>query len=304
MKNLCREIDKFLIQREIEKGETRIKEKGPRKAFWPSEASIQIPGGKVYGKCLRSLWWSWNNVPPTNPMDGRGCRTVMAGISFEDQLNQVFKEMGLWDFEMESKKKFYNEDMNLSGEVDAFVKLEDKKYGLEIKTIYGWFASRQVFEGGTPKVEHLLQVLLYLKHFQIPFKLVYGTRDSQQIKDFDITLKDDNLLLVNGQSYKPFPITVSAVLSRFEIFKESLKTDQIPPHDYSVLGLTLEELELERTRGDLRKKECDLLDKGRRVTKIPWQCQFCRYYYKCLKEAQTENKPKPDLNLKLKIPKK
>lgn len=290
-------IEKWLLDREIRKQELRIKERGERKAFWASEASMREPGGKLFGKCLRAIWWEWHGEPYSNPMDGRGVRTVQAGIAFENEMNDVFKEMGWWDSVVAERKKFYNEDMNVSGEVDAFIRVEDQTYGVEYKTLYGYFANRDVFKKGNPKIDHLLQTAIYIRHFDLPFKLLYGARDTQEIKEFDITLKDKNLLMVNGRTFKKFPITIDAILARFEEFKKHLDLNTIPPRDYPVLGLTLTELETARKLGELSRTESDLLDKGRRVTKIPWQCSFCRYYYKCLKIAQEEIKSPKDINL-------
>jgi len=218
--NLCSNIEKFALEREKFRQAKRRKDKGKRSAFWPSEASVQIPGPVKLGKCHRALWYSFNNEVVTNPMDGRGWRTVKAGLAFEAMLIENIKEMNYWDAKYNDIKKFYNKDLNISGEVDIFIKPEKETIGIEVKTIYGYWATKEVFTMRTPKVEHLMQTALYCFHFYpIPFKIVYGCRDTQNITEFDVTLdKDKDLVLVDGSAYKKFPLTISSIKKRFDIF--------------------------------------------------------------------------------------
>ena len=39
--------------------------------FFPSEASCVKEDGTIIGKCLRCLFYQWNNVPESNPLPDR-----------------------------------------------------------------------------------------------------------------------------------------------------------------------------------------------------------------------------------------
>jgi len=288
MEKLTLEIEKFALDREKFKQIARRLEKGKRVAFWPSEASIRLPGPILVGKCHRALWWDFKGQPISNLMDGRGWRTISAGIAFENLLVENLKQMNLWNTKMNDIKKFYNKDLNISGEADAFINWEGQSVGLEIKTMYGWFARKQIFMQRIPKLEHLLQTGLYIYHFGIPFKLIYNCRDTQEITEFDISLKDKNLIVVDNDLFKIQSVSISGIKERFEKFQEALNKDEMPPRDYSVLGMTKEELEIQKALGKLSKNDTLALKEGRKILKIPWQCSYCSYFHFCRDQARQE----------------
>lgn len=288
MNKLCTQLEKFALDREKHKQITRRLEKGKRSAFWPSEASIQLPGPILIGKCHRALWWDFKGQPISNPMDGRGWRTVKAGIAFESLLIENLKEMNVWNVKMNDSKKFFNKELNISGDVDAFITWDNQSVGLEVKTIYGWYARKEVFIGRTPKTEHLLQTALYTYHFNLPFKLIYCTRDTQELTEFDITLQDKNLVMIDGDVFKS-NITIDGIKNRFEKFQKALDEDKIPARDYSVLGMTKEELEIQKALGELNKTDSDALAKNKKIVKIPWQCSYCPYFHFCRDQARKES---------------
>jgi len=293
------QVESFALQLAKIKEQERRETKGKRTAFWPSEASIRDPITKrIYGKCHRALYWSFQNEPESNPLDGRALRILEAGRSFEEMMVETLKNMGYWDaIRNEQEKKFYNEDLNISGEVDGILIVNGVSMGIEFKTIYGYWAHKEVFVQKKPKIEHLLQVALYLYHFYpMPFKLLYGTRDSQELKEFDVELTDRNVLIVDGRFSSPIPITIEAIKERFDEFQTYLDKKKLPPPDYSVLGLTNEELQRELDAGNLKKNEATKFLKGRKVIKIPWECSFCRYYYKCQKLQQEKRNPQIAFN--------
>jgi hypothetical protein len=297
--NICKEIERFALEREKFRQQKRREDKGVRSAFWPSEACVTIPGPISIGKCHRALWYSFKNEPVTNFMDGKGWRTVKAGVAFEDLMIETIKEMNMWDAKMNDIKKFYDEDLNISGEVDIFIKVDKKTIGIECKTIYGYWARKEVFTYRTPKTEHLMQTALYAYHFYpIPFKIIYGCRDTQEITEFSVELDSDkDLVKVDGEVFKKFPLTISAIRNKFSEFQSYLDKDEAPPRTYSVLGMTNEELKILKALGELNKTEQDALKNKKKIVKIPWQCSYCDYKDKCRIDAIKENggKGRPDL---------
>ena len=298
--NVCNKIEKFALEREKFRQAKRKLDKGTRSAFWPSEASIQIPGPMKIGKCHRALWYSFKNEPTSNIMDGRGWRTVKAGLAFEALLIETIRDMNIWDAKMNDSKKFFNKELNISGEVDAFIKPEKDTIGIECKTIYGYWARKEVFAQRTPKIEHLMQTALYCYNFYpIPFKIIYGCRDTQEMTEFNVELdKDKDMVLVDGQCYKRFPVTISALKKRFMDFQSYLDKDEMPPTDYSVLGMTHDELDILNQLGELNRTEAKAFKDGKTLLKIPWQCTYCDFKDKCRLDARIEaGKGRQDLLL-------
>jgi hypothetical protein len=290
-------VEEFAMEREDHKRLERLKAKGQRIAFWASEASIRR-FGFVYGKCLRALYWDFKGQSPTNPMDARALRTVTCGIEFENRMNNDIKEMGLWDFKMNAKKKFFNEELNVSAEVDAFVLLEEQSVGLEYKTIYGYYSKKEIFTKRKPKVEALMQVLIYLYHFKVPFKLIYGTRDSQEVTEFDVTLDNLGYLKIDNEDPWIGLLSITDIKNRFDEFKKFQEENTIPPRDYPVLGFSVDDLEAMSKLKLLTKTDTELLKAGKKIKKIPWQCTYCRFYFKCKNEAKRESgivEPEEDL---------
>jgi len=298
--NICKEIEKFALTREKFRQAKRRLDKGKRTAFWPSECSVQLPGPVKIGKCHRALWYSFKNEPTTNYMDGRGWRTVKAGLAFEALMIENIKEMNMWDAKMNDIRKFFNKELNISGEVDIFVKVDNKTIGVECKTIYGYWATKEVFTMRNPKIEHLMQTALYCYNFHpIPFKIIYGCRDSQEITEFDITLAEDkNRILVDGKEYKKFPLAISDIKRRFDKFQKHIDEDDIVPRDYSPLGMTDAEISILNGLGELNRTEAKAFKDGKKIVKLPWQCSYCDYGDMCRIEARKEIggvKGRPDL---------
>ena len=167
------------------------------RGYHPSAASCIIKNeydeDEVVGKCQRDSYWSHKSVEKSNPMNARGRRITTVGKKMEEWEVLKYKEMGIW---RANNVKFFDTDHGISGEVDAFVWDEYKKclVGVEIKTGYGYNFQKDVIgrpdRKGKPKLDHLMQVMLYMNFFRdIPlFKMVYIDRGNAARAEFNITI--------------------------------------------------------------------------------------------------------------------
>ena len=287
MKKLFRAVEDFALEKEDSRREERLKLKGTRSAFWASEASVRKLG-MIWGRCHRSLWWEFHNVPYSNVMDARALRTILSGREFEIRMNEDLKEMGLWDVRMNAKKKFFNEELNVSAEADAFIRWEGSVIGLEYKTCYGYWSRKEIFIKRRPKIEALLQCMIYIYHFKLPWKLIYCTRDSQEMTEFNLTLDEHDLLKIDGKDFWLGPLAIDSIKNRLNEFQACLDTKEIPARDFPILGYSKDELEGLDKLNLLTKTEKLAMKAGQKLVKIPWMCSYCRYFFRCQREAAKE----------------
>ena len=148
----------------------------PRHYLWVTELSTETKFGDVDGGCLRAVWYKLQGIPKSNPMSARSWRIVTLGKAAEKFEQEIDKLMGIY---VAGNFKFYDNDLNVSGEVDEVAKIDGEYWLIEYKTYYGTFARRQIKVA--PKRAHLLQVLPYLKYFIIDKRLKALDRKSTRL---------------------------------------------------------------------------------------------------------------------------
>jgi hypothetical protein len=262
------------------------------RGYHPSGASCIITNEygeeEVVGKCLRSAFWGHRAVEQTNPMTARGRRITTAGKKIEEFEVENYKKMGIW---RGNNVKFFNPSTLLSGEVDAFVwdSYIKSVVGVEIKTGYGNQFQKKVIgnqnKKGSPKLDHLMQVMLYLDFFKdIPyFKMVYIYRGNAARVEFKVELDmSTGGSLIDG---KPGPdrLTIPAIFHRFEELGKHLEDDTLPERDYQ-LQYSDEKIQFLYDSKRLNKTECKAFEKSQKVEKGDWRCSYCEYKDYCWKE--------------------
>ncbi|MFA5794180.1 MAG: CRISPR-associated protein Cas4 [Candidatus Brocadiia bacterium] len=150
----------------------------PKEKHWPSDAA----------KCLRALVYQWRGEKalPTNPRlffifaDGD-----MHHKAIVQQLSDAGVEVTMREAPLRDPK------LNISGKLDALIKLDGRYYVLEIKSINRWGFEEVIRDG--PKEEHVIQLQLYLYFVQNIFRieaksgiLLYKNKDTSSFYDFDI----------------------------------------------------------------------------------------------------------------------
>ena len=270
--------------------------------FYPTDASVVVNvGGQnmMFGKCARAVYMRMMGYEKTAPKKERAERIFGYGKYFEQNEIDIYKRAGIY---VANNVKFSmqipNSDSFVSGEVDAIVQIDGEYIGVEFKTSYGNNFLRQNIIGykrkgkstgleyvlddllPAPKIEHILQVMLYLDFYSDSIKefhIVYSARDSMEMAEYRLWLDPR----ADGKSYVriekmeadkniPIPIidiSTQDIYDRYLYIRRHIMNGTMPHPDYDVLG-----------RSD-------------------WQCGYCDYREACLnalpadmKAASTESK--------------
>jgi hypothetical protein len=265
--------------------------------FYPSEASVSWTDSngikRTAGACLRQVWYRLTAQPGFIKPDAYAQWIFALGKAVEAILIEEWKQMGVW---VDNNVKFYNEDTNISGEIDAFLtEPGGVLHAVEVKSFAGYQAKKEIIGNkgcaGAPKVSQMLQALIYtdlgrtLKRFNYT-KMVYYARDTGDRTEFDIDLVDTNghlHPLVNGKIDSRF--TMQDIYDRYALLKEYWDSKQMPPRDYDI-NYDIDKVHLHQSVGDISKTAFE--DWKKNPAKNPigdWQCRYCGYRNICAAEG-------------------
>ena len=298
-------------------------------SLYPSEASALIKNqyGEVVpvGGCLRKSWFR-------NKLQREERDKPHQTNAVEDIKKEEFTPQALWKFKVsqytenaiaeECKKanilleqghRFTidlpvegYEDALIRGEVDIIVALQNTETekvvncGLEVKSITGYHGQKMVFGHRSsrtfieaePKIEHLLQAILYAFWFRDKkeknnyvfhyFKLIYLSRESGDRIEYDISFKKEekgHRVYLNGKPYK-YELYAESIFERYKTLHRYIVDDIVPPRDYDV-QYAKKKLELMYKRGLLSKTDKATWESKKAVKKGDWQCSYCPYKDNC-----------------------
>jgi hypothetical protein len=259
-------------------------------ALYPSEASVVIKDKEGFehteGTCLRAAFMrSTGKVTPA-PTEARGERIMSVGKTIEQWFIERWKEMGIW---VDNNVKFYWPEYNISGELDVILAepMTGDPFGVECKTFYGYDAAKTIFgskwKPGFPKINQLLQALVYTYHFRDRlkyFKMVYMDRSDTRHKEFKIEVTEFEgkwWPVVDGKRVTEF--SINDVLERYKMLNHYIDNDVMPPRDYE-LYWDPARVEREKENGNVSKTAYADWKKGKRKLG-DWQCRYCPYKNPC-----------------------
>jgi len=135
---------------------------------WPSEALVTL-GDFSVGECSRSLFYKALGIPYSNKMGVRIRRICDSGIMYEHKLIAQFKRMNkhlVDQARIEYAMPDTQNEVILSGKLDAIIKDDGTIKGVEIKSIDGFKAGKIFGEGiravsPLPAPNNLMQAMLY-----------------------------------------------------------------------------------------------------------------------------------------------
>ena len=273
-------VDKHLEQPDILKASVR------RNSFYPSQASCVVKNEYneeyVAGTCLRSAYWDYKGVKHTNPMTARGARICGVGKLVEKFEVEQFKQMGIW---RGNNVKFYNEKYNVSGEADCIVYDAEKGSlrGVEIKSGYDYKFRTDVIgtptKPGKPKLEHMLQTMIYIDYFKIPFSILYYDRGNAARKEYDITLNEDGTPNIDGKKLT-VGLSLPRAMSRFRDLQKCLEDNVVPKRDFQ-LRYSKEKVKALYDSKRLGKGQREEFEKSKDVDMGDWQCGYCSFKDYC-----------------------
>lgn len=140
---------------------------------WPSESLVSL-GPINEGECRRALFYKILGVPYSDDKSARLKTICDAGNMYEDYAIRKFKDLNLFVEEqvrIEYIAPGTQNNIILSGKMDAVIQEDGIKKGIEIKTVYGYKAD--MIWGGRdrkntpiPSPNNLMQAMLYKYYYK------------------------------------------------------------------------------------------------------------------------------------------
>jgi hypothetical protein len=140
--------------------------------LWPSESSAVLLEPTVAGfagGCGRKVYYRLTGEKTTSQMDPVGARRVRTGKAVEEDTTLQAMEAGL---HVASGVRHYVPNIDLAFELDLVVLDPQSSQPVicENKSIYGYMAQKEIIGGpyakGKPKLEHVLQTLIYINEIR------------------------------------------------------------------------------------------------------------------------------------------
>lgn len=298
------------------------------KRFWPTEASAYVRMGdtvEVVGTCVRKMFYHRKGYVETNPPSATGMRKMNIGKLVEIQEIDKSREIG---YDVRHNEKFLvasdgrrltdeqalAEQFYVSGEVDAIMEKDGNTFGVEYKSGYGWFFVKECIgdsKAGTPKIAHLMQVMLYLYAYpEIPYWLiVYIDRGDCKRKQHVVMLKDYSCKLEATGEYvdtkiplvysgemnvsdldtikrraKPIYLPMFEIFRRFGLVQHYLDKNETPPRDFQI-AYSDDQIEEMKISGKLsRSKYEKFKNEGQRPGHF--NCSYCGFKSMCYSPAE------------------
>ena len=301
------------------KKESSYEEKGN---FFPSHAfiTLNLPSfddntqykNFNYGKCRRSSFFQKAGVEKEK-RDSNSVLKMTAGKEFEEQVSNYLKDDSYEIDEQVSKIKGYK-GVVVSSKADFIIKHENKKVGLELKTGFGYYFEKEIFNGypkkpskvrhwmidpnqPAPKINDILQTAIYLWSFDDieEWYIIYKNRSSMDMIEYKITLSDDNTVNIyrcfedKEEDIPIHEINVYDILDNYVYIQKHLEDEMVPERDY-IIEWTVTDLEDKNKEGLIPDSKYKKIQSGKIDEPGDWQCAYCDYKVLCENLSPKETK--------------
>ena len=284
----------FLITqlREYKLLQEKEKEKEPyeKKSYWPSENS----------NCNKVIYWRWKGEKPSNPIDVLGLQIMSIGNKVEDQIVEDWEKMGILvpppEGEDQHRIDIERFGIKITGKIDAIIKekLSDKEeiqVPVEVKSFYGDYQERLITQL-QPNISYLKQLAMYMDALAVNKGILYMVNRGNG-KQFQLTLTQEGgkykLIGINyddeviKKSVEKIEFNINDTYIYFAEVEKDVQANKLPtPASYQYkYPLTLE---------ILQKQSASAISSARmgRAVLGDWQCKYCSYKDKCLKQQKIE----------------
>lgn len=241
------------------------------KTVSPSSASLLMVDDlgfrDLIGKCSREIWFGSLGIDPSNPPGPQSLRKMSLGKNVEDEEQQsillgIDKISNTTDIKaftnilIVHKKSILEADkIAVLGEIDLLLIINGIPIPVEIKSIYGYNAVKEIFGNtkvvGKPKKQHFLQIACYVYMLSKPDEIELYHTDGTPATDVIELIKtpckegviryidrsncittnfsigmgkttdaNNKVPLVDGEEY--MPITMFDIYNRFRVVNEVL----------------------------------------------------------------------------------
>ena len=259
---------------------------------YPSSLSIRHTNSygenTVIGGCNRFNFYRRRGDSKTDKGGLSNMLVMKAGKAVEEIVVDYFKCMGIW---RGNNVRFYDRIYNISGEIDVFVEVDGKLVQVEIKTIYGTYADKDILgvewkkkvREGYPKIPHLIQTAPYLEKFKeiaSENRLIYFNRGSFLYPaEFIITLDKKGIICVDG---KPSIVTLRGIRDRILELEDYIERGKLPSRDYE-LKYSEEKVDALIKSGRKKKYWKGNWKRNKGIVG-DWNCTYCDFKSKCWSE--------------------
>jgi len=246
MINTITALDEYLYETELKKNREKV-----MKSHHPSGAS----------SCMRQLYYKWKQVDISDPVQPKDIWRMKMGTWLHEMYAKLLEDAG---FDVESEIEITFTDPRLKypihGYMDNVFTFNEEKYGVELKTVFG-YGAKSIQLSGKPRDQDEIQMKIYLgvrrdlKYMVAP----YLARDSFYRTEFCFTMTD-----AERDEF------MDGVIKKFMFLEIHVDADIIPNRDYQVCI-----------------KDGEIKDSVQHKTvkyKSSWQCLYCQYRSHCWAE--------------------
>jgi len=245
------------------------KEQEKPKGHYPSSAY----------KCIRQMWYKWNEIPTTNPITAAAALRMQYGISIHEGFAKILKDMD-YDMleEMKGEKHISGLVYPIRYRVDfLFAGKDHTTVGGEIKSTFGR-GVKELQDTGKPREHDLPQLVTYAYCTEIPWWiLVYLGRDNAYYTEFycHYSFENDTLTTYQAKDGKiiyqeQYDNMMSEVIARFKMTEDTIQEKEPPPKEF---WLAIKNGQAKR---DFQHNKV--------TYKSDWQCSYCNWCDLCWAE--------------------
>lgn len=283
--------------------------------FSPAELALRkkhnLTLNIVEGKCMRALFYDFQEKIVSNPIEASGIRVMDLGNVCENVEREYYKDIGI---HRAAHVRLFDKQYQISGELDNLVWEYDdillpdgrlsgwikiceprRVIGVEIKSFYGYYAEKEIVIGGQPKWNHVLQSLIYLDHYKpnIPYwLLIYlsrggsidtptGRKNGRQFKVQISKLSGE--IFIDGILINEF--TMAEIYERFKKAQFCIDNNMLPDRDYVYnYPADLVDYKYRYNKGEISLSKYNNWKKGNEYIS-DWQCNYCPYLVTCWKDV-------------------
>lgn len=281
--------------------------------YFPSHAfiTLNLPSFKDsteqkdfnFGKCRRASFFQKVGIEKEKK-DSNSVLKMYAGKEFENQISEYLKDDSYTIDEQVNIVKYYK-SIKISSKADFIINKKDKKVGLELKTGFGYYFEKEIFNGypkkpskmrhwlldpnePAPKINDILQTAIYLWSFDDieEWFIIYKNRSSMDMVEYKITLDENNSIHVYkviGDKEKEIfihEINVYDILDNYVYIQEHLDKELVPARDY-IIEWTVTDLEDKNDEGLISSSKYKQIKSGKIEEPGDWQCAYCDYKIMC-----------------------
>jgi len=218
--------------------------------------------------CKRQLFYKYTDTQASNPISTHAYIKMQMGTTIHAEIEKILKEIGIYELGEELKTGSIN-DVDMRYRVDGLLRIDDKAYVFELKTVY---ASGYNTIEREPKKDHIIQLLSYMIIEKIDTGiLLYIGRDNGFMVEYKVEIKN-NELLINSVYKTEILKEFYNLIAELEKIKDNINNNILPERDYKRV--------FKNYKGELSED----FTKDKVKYKSDWQCSYCKWKDLCYQD--------------------